>query len=375
MAGGIDLRTVSFAEPLFLWLLLAPGVLTAVWLWRVVRRRGEARRYARERLPERSARFRPLGDLAFWIVLLASLSLCIVALARPQGRMSVMRRSSADFIVLQDGSASMYVKDVRPDRWQRSVKFLRTFADALSWKGDRVALALFAYSASPQIRLTRDPNALFFFLDHLGTQSPFLLEDDPTWDTNIGEAVYWGLKIVDKDQQIFGKSNRPKAFVIVSDGQEWSGDVASSIAAARARGIVVHVVGVGTVTGGLIPAPAAPVGPRLNAADAEGTGGSIRAILDRDSLRRIARAGGGEYFEIGSEPDRSIAVKIISSVRRSARADGVDQTFQDLYWPCLLGAAALLCAGVFALNTKSELLWETIGLLVGLLALATSLGR
>ena len=67
----------------------------------------------------------------------------------------------------------MYVTDVRPDRWRRSVQFLRTFAETLSWKGDRVALALFAQLAAPQVRLTKDPNALFFFIDHLGDHSPF----------------------------------------------------------------------------------------------------------------------------------------------------------------------------------------------------------
>src|SRR4029079_16821097 len=87
------------------------------------------------------------------------------------------------------GSASMYVKDVDPDRWRRSIRFLRTFAGALSWKGDRVALALFAHLCSPQVRLTKDPNALFFFLDHLGDRSPFRLEDNPTWDINIAEVL------------------------------------------------------------------------------------------------------------------------------------------------------------------------------------------
>ena len=125
----------------------------------------------------------------------------------------------------------MYVTDVKPDRWRRSIRFLRTFAEALSWKGDRVALALFAHLASPQVRLTRDPNALFFFLDHLGDRSPFRLEDIPTWDTNIEEGIRWGLKLVEKDEELFGKSGNPTAFVVITDGQAWSGSVAVGAAA------------------------------------------------------------------------------------------------------------------------------------------------
>ena len=77
--------------------------------------------------------------------------------------MSAVTKAGADIVLLQDGSASMWVTDVRPDRWQRSVQFIRAFAEALSWKGDRVALAIFAHLASPQTRLTKDPNAR---LDH-----------------------------------------------------------------------------------------------------------------------------------------------------------------------------------------------------------------
>src|SRR5262245_15155329 len=98
------------------------------------------------------------GDLGFWFAVLVAASLCIVALAQPRARVSAFRRASADVVILQDGSASMYTRDLTPDRWRRSIRFLRTFAESLSWRGDRVALALFAHTAAPQVRLTKDPN-------------------------------------------------------------------------------------------------------------------------------------------------------------------------------------------------------------------------
>ncbi len=260
MLTGIDYDSLSFGEPTFLWLLLAPAVLMVLWGWQVLRRRADARRYRQRRLTPVGEHFTMVGDLAFWFCLLLAACCCIVALARPQARTSVVRRASADFVLLQDGSSSMYVTDVKPDRWRRSVQFLRAFAEALSWKGDRVALALFAHLASPQLRLTKDPNSFFFFLDHLSERSPFRLEDLTTWDTNIEEGVYWGVKLVEKDEELFGKTRNPKAFVVVSDGQSWSGNVATALAVARARDIVVHVVGVGTTQGGLIPEGAGPDG-------------------------------------------------------------------------------------------------------------------
>ena len=66
---------------------------------------------------------------------------------------------------------------------------------------------------------------------------------------------------------------------------------------------------------------------------------TVHAILDRDSLRQIAAAGGGEYFEIGREPDRDVAFRIIESVRRRAVATveaQAEESREELYWQFLL---------------------------------------
>ena len=366
MLPRVDVSTFRFAEPLYLWLLVVPGCLLVLWIWQVLRRRADSRRCVRERLVPVSERFTAFGDLAFWICLIVAASLCIVALARPEARMSVVRSGGADIVLLQDGSASMYVRDVGPDRWQRSIQFVRAFADALAWKGDRVALALFAHLASPQVRLTKDPNALFFFLDHLGERSPFRLEEDTTWDTNIEEGLYWGLKLVEKDEELYGKSKNAKAFVVISDGQAWSGHVASALVTTRARNTPVYVVGVGTTGGGVIPQPA-----RVGAGGAPAA--PVQAVLDRNSLRQIARAGGGEYFELGREPDRDIAAKIINSVRRHARTNQSVETTEELYWRFLLAAGVFLCLGTLLLKGATELWFQAGGAIVAALILTNAL--
>src|SRR5712692_6798857 len=122
MLAGIDFKTFSFGQPVYLWLLLAPGILLALWTWEVLRRRADARRSARDRVIPLRERYASIGDLAFWLCLMIAASLCSVALARPEARMSVLRAAGGDFVILQDGSASMYVRDVAPDRWQRSMQ-------------------------------------------------------------------------------------------------------------------------------------------------------------------------------------------------------------------------------------------------------------
>ena len=348
-----DTSTLRFGEPAYLWLLAGSAVLFVLWIVRVLRRRRDVRRMRQGRILPLRERFSLFGDLAFWVCALVAASLVIVALARPQALTTLARRGSADIVILQDASASMYVKDVPPDRWRRSVQFLRTFAESLSWQGDRVALALFAQLAAPQVRLTKDPNSLFFFIDHLGEHSPFPLENAPTWDTNIEEGLRWGLRLVEKDEELFGKSGNPKAFLVISDGQSWSGKVADSLKTARERKIPVYVVGVGTNVGGMIPEPLQADGTRPPPV--------IRSILDRNSLVQIAVAGGGDYFELGDEPDRVVAFHVVDRIRRQAPpAEPVD-TVEELYKNFLIAAAVVLCAGGLFVRKPVELAWHAAG--------------
>jgi hypothetical protein len=223
--------------------------------------------------------------------------------------------------------------------------------------------------ATPQIRLTKDPNTYFFFLDHLEDRSPFRLEDYGTWDTNIERGIYWGLRLIEKDEELrklsglaekAGVATNARAFVLISDGQSWSGEVAKSLALAQERGVPVNVVGVGTTAGGLIPDPArGPNDPML------------RSILNRAELTRIATAGGGRYYELDRETDREIATAIIDQTRRRAGTVGIQEGLQDLYWNFLAAAGVFIGLGVLFLRDRVALalqLSAAVGVLTFVLA-------
>lgn len=349
----IDLATLRFEQAGNLWLLLAPAGLLILWAWRVGRRVGDVRRLSRQRRVPVRERIPWVGDLLFWLCVILATATAIVALARPSLRGTLVRSAGVDLVVLQDASASMRVKDVGGDRWQRSMIFLRALGNTLSWRDDRVALALFARIATPEVRLTRDPTTFFFFLDNLDREPPFRLEDDTTWDTNIELGIHWGLELVERDEELRGPSPNAKAFILISDGQAFSGEVAKALDDARAHGIPLFVIGVGTVTGGFIPEPAPDV-------DRLVMGGSPppRSSLERQSLRAIATAGGGPYYELGREEDLVIANAIIDETRRRAHRRDADETVEDLYWPVLVAAACLLAPGVLFLRERTEVLLQ-----------------
>ena len=111
-------------------------------------------------------------------------------------------------------------------------------------------------------------------------QPPFRLKDDTSWDTNIAEGVRWGIKMIDLDEELYGRRPSTRAFLVLSDGQDWSGEVEDTLSLARDRGVRVYVLGVGTAAGGLIPdLPPEPFRQRPP---------PIRSSLDRRSLRTMA---------------------------------------------------------------------------------------
>jgi Ca-activated chloride channel family protein len=362
----IDFGSIRFGEPLYLWLLAAPAVLFLLWCVQVVRRRSDARRYRAARLVPVHERFGAVGELAFWLALIAALSLTILALARPQGITAIVRSPGVDIVLLMDGSTSMRVRDMGTDRWQRAMQWVRTFTKTLSWNGDRMALATFADIAVPQVRLTRDPNTILFFLDHLDDAPTFRLENETSWNTNVEDAIYWGVKLVETDQEMYGPSKNARTFVVISDGQVWSGNVQRAIAAAAQRGISVDVIGVGTSNGGMIPLPRDDKGVVLAGFE------PIRSMIDRTSLREIARAGNGEYFEIGAAADEQIAARIIQNASRRSGNEVTDEALDELYWYLLAGAAGCIAAGVLFVKQRLQLGFG-FAVALALLALISSL--
>lgn len=349
-------ETFRFGQPLFLWFFVPWVAMALLWLLRLVQRRADIRRLQNSRIIPVPERFRFAGPLLFQGCLLLAVASMVVALARPQ-TLTMSDAAPVDLIILQDGSASIRVTDAHPDRWQRSMRFLRSLVEALRWNGDRMGLAVFANHALPQVRLVRDPNTIIFFIEHLTGGSPFALEENTSWDTNAYEGFRWGLKLVVKDEEYYGKNPNPKGLILLSDGDQLSGETLPAIAEARRLRIPIHVVGVGTTSGGLIPLPKMPEQNEVDKiryrAEWERRRAGIpteriRSRIDRDSLRHIAVQGGGSYFELDTEPDAVIASKIISDVRKLGRSPGGEKVFVEIYWRFLLASALFLGLGVIS---------------------------
>ena len=150
----------------------------------------------------------------------------------------------------------------------------------------------------------------------------------------------------------------------MSDGQAWSGEVERALELARDRGVRIYVVGVGTTAGGIIP----DLPPRRYAPPPE----PIHSSLDRRSLRSIAAAGGGRYYELGTQSDQLLALEILSDARQFAPRTGVQEVVEELYWLLLATAAGFVGLGTLFIADRMQLWWQlAVGL--GLLAVLVRL--
>ena len=357
---NFDISSIRFGEPLYLWLQFVPALLLILWGWQAVRRRRDVQHYrARHRTPT-PERISTLGRLPFWLCQLAALALTLLALSEPRAVVRLVRTAGVDIVVLQDGSASMYVRDVKPDRWQRSVRFLRVLGESLQWKDDRIALALFAHIAAPQVRLTTDPNTYFFFLDHLQRESPFPLSEDTTWDTNIELGIHWGARLVREGR---------RAATALAERQGVRADLGRPGVERRdregapARPLHRHP-GLRRRRRHLVRR-AHPAGPleasQTTARVARSTSPDPGASLDRASLQADREEGNGLYFDLERDGDRTVATTIVEAARRRAGTRALEESFEELHRYCLLAAAWLFGFSLLLLRDRAELWLMGIG--------------
>jgi Ca-activated chloride channel homolog len=277
---------VIFESPLWLIGLLALPALAAIEAWLTGRdRERTARLVARPlwarvlRRPAERWRFVRLG------LLLAGAAGVVLALARPQWGIvrEKIEREGVDVVLVLDTSGSMATEDVPPNRFFVARQALASLVARL--EGDRFGLVAFEGEAYPLVPLTLDADALGLFLD---TMEPGIV---PSPGSSVGVGLAKGLQLfVDKDRN-------NKVMVLVSDGEDLEGDVEEAVRQARAAGVVVHAVGVGTEAGQPVP-DFDRDGRRVGFKHDPSTGSVVVSRLNMGTLETVARGTGGRVFRI-----------------------------------------------------------------------------
>jgi Ca-activated chloride channel family protein len=219
-----------------------------------------------------------------------------------------------DLVLVLDTSASMGALDVEVESYRRTrLQLARSvvsrFASHRVAVGDRVGLVVFAEQAFTQCPLTSDGGLLDSALGRVGVGVA-------GQTTALGDALALAVKrasVADSSAQATLESGA-RVVVLLTDGRSNAGGIPPSVAAelARAAGVRVHTVGIGT-GGGEIPM-AAPTPTQRGGMRFE------RHDPDLPALRAIADATGGRFFTARSSVDLAAVYDEIDSLERRQRA-------------------------------------------------------
>jgi len=271
-----------FANQSYLWLLIVAFAIPAVY---AVVRRGRRRR------------IRKFGDEALvkqlmpswsgakgWVrIILFTLAFFffVLGLARPQigAKLSERETKGAEIMICLDVSNSMLAQDYSPDRLTRAKLAISRIVDKL--EGDRIGLIIFAGKSFVQLPITTDYVSAKMFLTSINTQSV------PVQGTAIGDAILTASK------SFSPQSEKSRAIVVITDGENHEDDPVEAAKQAAEMGIKVYTIGVGSLQGEPIPVD----GDLMK----DSSGEIVVTRLDESTLKQIAQAGNGSYVHAGNE--------------------------------------------------------------------------
>jgi len=351
---------MSFAHPailLLLWLVPLPGLLV------IGLRHRRQRLTARLVHPALSNAHRAGGSETRFRVqlglILLGLALLVVAAAGPRWgeREEIVLASGRNVLILLDVSRSMLATDVRPNRLERAKADL---ADLLAeLRGDRAGIMAFRNGAVLLCPFTTD----MAFLSQ--TLAGITIDSAPRGETDIGGGITAALatfKALDTDHN---------AIILISDGEDLTGQAVAAAAKARELGIPIFCVGIGDTQGSTIPTDDGVLTHR---------GETVLSRLDNQTLLDIATTSGGAYIPLqtaatgrttlGTLYDRHVR-NIIAREMQEMREARLVERFQYFLIPGLL---AMIAASLLSVGRPSRRRRPTAIILLAACTLASAAG-
>lgn len=234
---------------------------------------------------------------ASWLWLLAA-ALAILALAGPSWRQqsAPLWQKESPLVIALDLSAAMRATDVPPSRLVQARAKVKDLLQKR--RSGQVGLLVYAGDAFTVAPITRDARTVIALLDSL---SPDLM---PVQGQRGERAIEHALAMLRDSGASRGD------ILLISDRADLPTERAA--AKARATGVAVSVIGVGTLAG----APLTGSTGFITGAD----GQAVLARLDPASLSAVASAGGGRYLPLAADDSDLTGLQLLDPVGTAAAA-------------------------------------------------------
>lgn len=270
----------------------------------------------------------------------AIVGLACVVLAGMQPRLPIGRAAAsppaADLCICLDVSRSMLAGDLQPHRLAFAQQAIAELGERA--RGDRIALVVFAGQARLRVPLTTDVDAL---VEIARAADP---ADVPLGGTDLAAAIDAGVAALAAGRNPTATDAVPPldgALLLVTDGEDPSGSGRAAAERARARGVRVHCIGVGSALGSKITVRG-PDGRQTFLRDRAGN--DVLTRLDAQSLRALVAGGDGVYVDAIATAAPLVAAYERGVLPELAPTDAAGEATlaQGFQAPLLLGLLALL---------------------------------
>lgn len=263
-----------------------------------------------------------------------ALLLILISLARPQWGFfwKEDQFKGLDIIIAVDASKSMLAVDVKPNRLTFAKEEIKDFVRKL--EGDRVGFMAFSGQAFLQCPLTVDYKGFMIALYDLD------IDTIPTGGTSIASAITEAVRAYK------GAETQHKILIIITDGENTSGDLKKALALAKKNKIEISCIGIGTKEGNLIPV-IDKNGKKTYVKDKSGK--PVRSKLDERTLKMIAEKTGGLYVRASQSEFglNEIYEKRLAKLERNVTKTEKVKVYKERYQFTLTLALALLLLEFF----------------------------
>lgn len=270
-----------FAEPKYLMLLLLIPVFFVIQALVLKFRAKRIRRFGDQALVEKLMPSYSKAKVWLRLSLFAiAFMFFILGISRPQmgAILKEHKTRGAEVMVVLDVSNSMLAQDYSPNRLERAKLAISRMVDKL--RDDRIGLIVFAGNSFVQLPITTDYVSAKMFLNSISTESV------PVQGTAMGEAINTAMR------SFSAQSEKSRAIIVITDGENHEDDPVASAKTAAEAGIRVFTIGVGSPEGKPIPMD----GELLK----DKNGDIVVTRLEEDVLQEVAEAGNGVYVRAGN---------------------------------------------------------------------------
>ena len=322
---------IEFARPMWLWGLAAVPLVALLMLFAARRRRGALASFVSPELEEALAPgYSWRRQLAKGFLRATALVFLVLAAAGPRfgSQLVKVERQGIDIVVALDTSLSMLAEDVQPNRLEAAKREISDLIGGL--KGDRVGLVAFSGEAVPMCPLTVDYDAALMLVRSMDVYTV----SEP--GTAIASAVETSVSLFE------GSEKGDRVIILVTDGENTSGDLDDAIRVAADKHIRIYPIGLGSPKGELIPERGTDGAVTGYKKDARGE--TVLSRLDEPALERIAAGTHGKYLPSTSEGlELKVLYDEISGMERKLiKGEFVERKKERFWLPLSLALALLL---------------------------------